>query len=155
MCINVDYSLLKSQTVSPNVFNRTKDGMKQSWREKIRGNNAFLLTLLTLNWIHLFKVARQYLLPMWSFYCNWLSLVVRGFVPSNRVWNFFQGSWCKKCAEICNLLVIFLIYLLLEHQRKTNTAAFWWDQKLARVSTTGKIKYETKWVLGCLRWETD
>lgn len=128
MRINVNCSLQKSQTISSNASGWTKGRMEQSPAEKIRGNNAFLLTLLTLNWIHLFKVARQYLLLVLSFYCNrFFFSVVSEFVSSNRL--------CESISEVYDVrnvpLLIYFSYLFAprtseeDWKKKRNKAVRW------------------------------
>lgn len=138
MCINVDYSLQKSGTISPNVLCWTKGRMEQSRAEKIRRNNVFLLTLLTLHWIHLFTMARQNLLPIISILLRWILFF---FFSSGQwiyslklsLWKYFSGIVAGNAPRSVTFNLLFLFICSQDSRgrviEKKNKAANRWDQK--------------------------
>lgn len=158
MRIYVNHSLQKWETISPKALHWTKGRKEQSRVEKIRGNNAFLFTLLTLHWIPLFTTARQNLLPIISILLRLIFFSSSGpwiYSLKLSLWKYFPGLWCN---YFLFFLFIFLFYWLLVHQRTTTgKETKQWDQNLETCTYDihlRKIKYKTKLILRLLKGET-
>lgn len=156
MRINVNYSLQKWEAISPKVLYWTKGRMEPSRVEKIRGNNAFSLTLLTLHWIPLFTTARQNLLPIIIIL---LQLIFSSgpWIYSLRLslWKYFPGLWC-----VLTFLIYFSYLLALrtpEEEEKERIQSSFSVRSEPRVvyvwHPLKKINYETKLNLRLLRGE--
>lgn len=141
--------LFKSETATPNVLHRTKARMEQSRVEKIRRNNAFLLTPLTLHRVLLFTMARQNHLQIIIILLRLIfSFFFRGQYDRSlkqKLWKHSSDSWRKTCGWICDLEFTSYFSSFIYFFIHRNTWGTVKEKRLRKISVSSEAQVPYAW----------